>query len=132
MIRIISGVAFRFLTIASATVIFMHGCSGSDACRPDILWDRKTGAIDPAVAERWKRYDIRRVLEDVWPPGRRSWHRQHRRLGRYPFSASGFIVGKLLSRVCKSVVTQVTVPQSTIFAPRTEPNSFHKGRLEKH
>lgn len=31
--------------------------------RPMLLWDRKTGEIDPAVAEAWKKYDIRLVLE---------------------------------------------------------------------
>ncbi len=35
--------------------------------RPELLWDRTTGAIDPAVAESWKKYDIRRVLEENWP-----------------------------------------------------------------
>lgn len=35
--------------------------------RPVPLWSRETGAIDPAVAEAWKRYDIRLVLEQNWP-----------------------------------------------------------------
>jgi S-formylglutathione hydrolase FrmB len=35
--------------------------------KPLPLWDRKTGAIDPAVAEAWKKYDIRCVLEEHWP-----------------------------------------------------------------
>jgi pimeloyl-ACP methyl ester carboxylesterase len=35
--------------------------------RPEKLWDRESGSIDPAVAEQWKRYDIRLVLEDAWP-----------------------------------------------------------------
>lgn len=35
--------------------------------RPVPLWDRGTGAIDSAVAEAWKRYDIRLVLENNWP-----------------------------------------------------------------
>jgi hypothetical protein len=30
------------------------------------LWDRTTGAIDPKVAEAWKRYDIRLILEQNW------------------------------------------------------------------
>lgn len=34
---------------------------------PVPLWSRETGAIDPAVAEAWKRYDIRLVLEQNWP-----------------------------------------------------------------
>jgi len=34
---------------------------------PALLWNRETGEIDPAVAETWKRYDIRRILEDNWP-----------------------------------------------------------------
>ena len=32
--------------------------------RPLLLWNRKTGEIDPAVAEAWKAYDIRLVLEN--------------------------------------------------------------------
>ena len=34
--------------------------------RPLRLFDRKTGAIDPAVAEAWKKYDIRLVLRQRW------------------------------------------------------------------
>ena len=39
---------------------------GADG-RPELLWNRRTGEIDPAVAETWKRYDIRLVLEQNWP-----------------------------------------------------------------
>jgi hypothetical protein len=35
--------------------------------QPRRLWDRKTGAIDPAVAKAWEAYDIRLVLERNWP-----------------------------------------------------------------
>jgi hypothetical protein len=38
-----------------------------DDGRPRLLWNRETGAIDPDVAESWKRYDIRRILEQNWP-----------------------------------------------------------------
>ncbi len=34
---------------------------------PRKLWNRQTGAIDPAVAESWKKYDIRLILEQNWP-----------------------------------------------------------------
>jgi hypothetical protein len=34
--------------------------------RPLPLFDRATGAVDPAVAEAWKRYDIRLVLQENW------------------------------------------------------------------
>lgn len=34
---------------------------------PRKLWDRKTGAVDPATAESWKPYDIRLKLEREWP-----------------------------------------------------------------
>lgn len=34
---------------------------------PRQLWDRRTGAIDQAVAEAWKLYDIRLRLEQNWP-----------------------------------------------------------------
>lgn len=37
------------------------------AGKPRKLWDRKTGAIDPAVAKAWEAYDIRLVLERNWP-----------------------------------------------------------------
>lgn len=39
------------------------GADGS----PVKLWDRKTGAIDPATAKAWEAYDIRLVLERNWP-----------------------------------------------------------------
>jgi hypothetical protein len=34
--------------------------------KPKQLWDRKTGAIDPAVAKAWEKYDIRLKLEREW------------------------------------------------------------------
>jgi hypothetical protein len=34
--------------------------------RPLKLWDRKTGAVDAAVAKEWEKYDIRLVLERNW------------------------------------------------------------------
>lgn len=33
---------------------------------PRRLWSRETGAIDPEVAEAWRRYDIRLLLEENW------------------------------------------------------------------
>jgi hypothetical protein len=33
---------------------------------PEKLWDPKTGAIDPSVAEAWKRYDLRLYLQEHW------------------------------------------------------------------
>ncbi len=35
--------------------------------KPRPLWDRTTGAIDPAVAKAWEKYDIRKKLEREWP-----------------------------------------------------------------
>lgn len=34
---------------------------------PARLWNRQTGAIDPAVAKTWEAYDIRLILEKNWP-----------------------------------------------------------------
>lgn len=39
---------------------------GADG-KPAQFWNRKTGAIDPAVAEAWKKYDIVRLLKQNWP-----------------------------------------------------------------
>jgi hypothetical protein len=33
---------------------------------PMRLFDPRTGDVDPAVAEAWKRYDIRRIVEERW------------------------------------------------------------------
>lgn len=38
---------------------------GADG-KPAKLWDRKSGAIDPAVAKAWEKYDIRLILEQNW------------------------------------------------------------------
>jgi S-formylglutathione hydrolase FrmB len=38
---------------------------GADG-KPQELWDRKTGAIDPAVAKYWEAYDINLVLKRNW------------------------------------------------------------------
>jgi hypothetical protein len=35
--------------------------------RPVPLWDPATGRIDRAVAEQWRKYDLRLVLESAWP-----------------------------------------------------------------
>jgi S-formylglutathione hydrolase FrmB len=35
--------------------------------KPKPIMDKLTGTIDPEVAEYWKRYDIRLVLEENWP-----------------------------------------------------------------
>lgn len=34
---------------------------------PEALYDRQSGAVNRTVAESWKRYDIRLVLEENWP-----------------------------------------------------------------
>src|SRR5262249_21665459 len=43
----------------------VFGPRGLDG-KPVPLWDRKTGQIDPLVAQKWQRYDIRLVLEQNW------------------------------------------------------------------
>lgn len=35
--------------------------------QPQLLWDRKTGEIDPQVAEAWEKYDINLLLQKNWP-----------------------------------------------------------------
>ena len=35
--------------------------------RPRLVFDRETGAVDTAVAETWRKYDIRLILEENWP-----------------------------------------------------------------
>lgn len=34
--------------------------------RPQFLWHRETGVIDPQIADAWRRYDIRLYLEQHW------------------------------------------------------------------
>jgi len=43
----------------------VYGPRGADG-KPAPLWDRKTGRIDHAVAEHWKKYDLRMILEANW------------------------------------------------------------------
>lgn len=33
---------------------------------PELLWDRKTGKVNTKVANTWKKYDIRHILETRW------------------------------------------------------------------
>jgi hypothetical protein len=40
-----------------------RGTDGS----PVPIWDPRTGQIDPAVAEAWKKYDLKHILETDWP-----------------------------------------------------------------
>jgi S-formylglutathione hydrolase FrmB len=42
------------------------GPRGADGL-PSLLWDPKTGAINKAVTEEWKKHDLRIVLEKIWP-----------------------------------------------------------------
>ncbi|MGQ0637045.1 MAG: alpha/beta hydrolase-fold protein [Planctomycetaceae bacterium] len=39
---------------------------GADG-RPVRIWDRKTGVVETALAQHWKEYDIRLILESRWP-----------------------------------------------------------------
>jgi len=34
--------------------------------KPMLVWDRKTGRVDTRVAETWRKYDIRLILEQNW------------------------------------------------------------------
>ena len=43
----------------------VFGPRGADG-RPVPLWDPQTGKINHAVAEQWKKYDLRLVLETNW------------------------------------------------------------------
>ncbi len=43
-----------------------YGPKGADGL-PAPLWDPRTGRIDHRIAEAWKRYDLRLVLEQRWP-----------------------------------------------------------------
>ena len=42
------------------------GPQGSDGY-PAEAWDKRTGAIDHAVAEQWRPYDLRAYVESNWP-----------------------------------------------------------------
>jgi hypothetical protein len=42
------------------------GPRGADGL-PRPIWDGKTGKLDRAVIEHWKKYDLRMVLENNWP-----------------------------------------------------------------
>ena len=42
------------------------GPRGEDSL-PRPLWDGKTGKIDRAVVDHWKKYDLRMVMENSWP-----------------------------------------------------------------
>jgi hypothetical protein len=44
----------------------VFGPRGDDGL-PKPLWDGRTGSIDRSVVNHWKRYDLRRVLEENWP-----------------------------------------------------------------
>ncbi|HEU4388259.1 MAG TPA: alpha/beta hydrolase-fold protein [Blastocatellia bacterium] len=42
-----------------------YGARGADG-RPVPLWDPKTGVINHAAVEHWKKYDLRMILEQNW------------------------------------------------------------------
>jgi hypothetical protein len=43
----------------------VYGPRGADGL-PVPLWDGKTGAIDKSVLDHWRKYDLKRVLEQNW------------------------------------------------------------------
>lgn len=43
----------------------VYGPRGADG-RPVPIWDAKTGVINHAAAEQWKKYDLRLILENNW------------------------------------------------------------------
>ncbi|HJZ60211.1 MAG TPA: hypothetical protein VKE74_35035 [Gemmataceae bacterium] len=43
----------------------VYGPRGADG-RPIPLWDGKSGAIDKSVLDHWKKYDLKRVIEENW------------------------------------------------------------------
>lgn len=43
----------------------VYGPRGADG-RPVPVWDGKTGKIDKTVAEHWRKYDLKQVLEKNW------------------------------------------------------------------
>jgi hypothetical protein len=43
----------------------VYGPRGKDG-KPVPVWDGKTGKIDKTVVEHWKKYDLKRVLENNW------------------------------------------------------------------
>ena len=44
----------------------VFGPRGADG-EPVPLWNRETGAVDPEVAQAWRRYDINHLLKTNWP-----------------------------------------------------------------
>jgi hypothetical protein len=49
---------------------------------PQRLWNKQTGEIDKAVAERWRRYDLRHVIESTWSTlGPKIAHKLHIYMG---------------------------------------------------
>ena len=49
---------------------------------PQRLWDKKTGVINKTVAEQWKKYDLREILEKNWTTlGPKLSHKLHVYIG---------------------------------------------------
>jgi hypothetical protein len=49
---------------------------------PQRLWDKRTGVIDHSVAEAWKKYDLRHILESNWATlGPKVGHKIHVYMG---------------------------------------------------
>jgi Putative esterase len=61
------GQLMSFEAVFGPSVPGANGCPVTTGIRsPRQLWDRKTGAIDPAIAKGWEQYDIHLVLERNW------------------------------------------------------------------
>ncbi len=91
-----------------------YGPRGADG-QPVPLWDPKSGALNPAVAEHWRRYDLRHVVESNWSNlGPKLRGKLHIWMG----DADDFFLNNAMRRLEAFLVTAVPAAESTItFGP---------------
>ncbi len=68
--------------------------------QPLPLWDRHTGRVDPQVAEAWKKYDIRLLLESSW---KSLGPRLRGKLHLYCGDEDDFFLERAFARLCDTL-----------------------------
>jgi len=91
------------------------------------LFDRQTGAVDPAVAHAWQRYDIRRILEKNWatlgPKLKGKLHIYAGQFDNFYLEGAVRLLKTSLEKLGSDAVVEVVSGRGhgTMFGPRARP-----------
>ncbi len=96
--------------------------------KPARLFDRQTGLVDPAVAEQWKAYDIRHVLQNSWKSLKPKLEGKiHLLVG----SEDTFFLNEAVSYLCAAIPEFQEIAEVEILEGRNHLNMLTQQRSER-